>query len=126
MTRRPDLQDLQRGIAEFRRAKDVGTGDAASAYEQRVARNLEDIVHREIEHGESARAASHARLASLLGCAGTFEELEAELLRRIVERKIDESHPVLMAHLRAAVMAQIAIDSPRYWSYLASQQRRPR
>ena len=86
-------------------------------------RNLEEIAQRERESGPPARAAEAGRLAALLGHAGSFDELQSELCRRLATGAIDEHDAGLMAHLRATVMAQVAIDSPRYWSFVAAQRR---
>ncbi|MFO1425606.1 MAG: DUF6285 domain-containing protein [Steroidobacteraceae bacterium] len=123
MTRRPDLQDLEHGLAAYRDSPAATATDAAAVYEQRVARNLEEIAQRERGSGPPARAAEAGRLAALLGHAGSFDELQSELCRRIATGAIDECDAGLMAHLRATVMAQVAIDSPRYWSFVAAQRR---
>lgn len=119
--RRPDLADLERGIHEFQASESASADDPASRYEQRIVRNLEDVVRREHEQGESLRAAGRARLALLLGHEGSSEQLEAELCRSIAAGGLDESSLALMQHLRADVMARLEIDNPRYWSLEAAK-----
>jgi len=121
--RRPDLPDLERGIHGFQSSSAATADDAAARYEQRIARNLEEIVRREQQSGSAWRESAQARLAALLGREGSLDELEVELCRRLADGAIDESSPPLMLHLRELAIARVEIDSPRYWSLQAAKAR---
>lgn len=122
--RRPNLDDLQRGLDQFRSSSTGATADdPAERYEQRIAQHLEDVVQRERELGAALRAGAQQRLGVLLGRAGPLDALEAELCRRLRAGEIDESSAALMRHLRAQASAQLGIDNPRYWSLEAAKGR---
>lgn len=122
--RRPDLDDLERGLREFQAATSGAMADdTAARYEQRIAQHLAEVVRRERELAPGLRAAATARLAALLGHVGPPGTLEAELCRRLRAGEIDESSTALMRHLRAQVTGQLEIDNPRYWSLDAAKAR---
>jgi hypothetical protein len=121
--RRPDLADLERGIRDFQSSSATAVVDSASHYEQRILRNLEDLVQRERDAGDAMRAVSRARLVALLGLDAAADQLDAELCRRLAAGQIDESSEALMRHLRAEAIARLEIDNPRYWSLAAAHAR---
>jgi hypothetical protein len=84
------------------------------AFMARVAVNALGIVGRELANGQADEAAATAAFAALLGKTGAFEDLNAELCRRLREGEMDRDTPGLLAALDAAVSAQIAIDQPNY------------
>jgi hypothetical protein len=53
----------------------------------------------------------------LLRTAGSLEELNALLSRRIAAGELDLQTPGLAEHLWATTLAKVAIDQPTYASY---------
>lgn len=84
------------------------------AFETRVAANALDIAVRELRQSPETAAAHVARLEALLGQTGSAEALDAMLCDRLREGRFDGGNAALIAHLRAATEAALAIDQPRY------------
>ncbi|KQY92179.1 protein kinase [Caulobacter sp. Root1455] len=89
-------------------------GDARAAFIARVADNARATLEREAALGPSAEAAAVTRLSALLGLEGDFKTLNAELCARLGDGRLAPLDPVVLAHLRACVIDQIAIDQPGY------------
>jgi hypothetical protein len=111
---RPNAAELIETVREWLHDRLLPTMSGHAAFEARIAANLLAIALRELTEGPTAAAAEHVRLADLLGCAGTPEELEAELVRRIRDGELAVDDTRLRAHLRAAVRARLAVANPRY------------
>jgi hypothetical protein len=94
-------------------------GDARAAFIARVADNARATLEREAALGPAAEAAALERLRALLGEDGDFEMLNAELCVRLADGRLAPLDPAVLAHLKAAVMDQIAIDQPAYWGLAA-------
>ncbi|MBM3393135.1 MAG: hypothetical protein FJY37_00525 [Betaproteobacteria bacterium] len=80
----------------------------------RVAVNALATVERELEMGDSGRAAAKERLAQWLKRSGELEELTRELCDRLRSGEVDVSTPGLLGLLRSNTLMQLAIDQPRY------------
>ena len=89
-------------------------GDARAAFIARVADNARATLEREAALGPTAQAAAVARLRALLGLEDGFEALNAELCARLASGRLAPLDPAVLAHLRASVVDQIAIDQPGY------------
>ena len=89
-------------------------GDARAAFLARVADNARATLEREAALGPAADAAAVERLQALLGVEGDFETLNAELCARLADGRLAPLDPAVLAHLKAGVAAQIAIDQPGY------------
>uniref|UniRef100_B0SZW8 DUF6285 domain-containing protein n=1 Tax=Caulobacter sp. (strain K31) TaxID=366602 RepID=B0SZW8_CAUSK len=98
-------------------------GDARAAFIARVADNARATLEREAALGPAAQAAAVARLRALLGLEGSFEALNAELCARLADGGLVPLDPAVLAHLRASVVDQIAIDQPGYSGLAALQAR---
>ncbi len=84
-----------------------------------VAANSLDIVRREIDQGGAADAAALDRLRALLGRDdGDVETLDSMLIEAIRAGDLPASSPALRDHLTRAALEEVAIDQPRYASYL--------
>jgi hypothetical protein len=94
-------------------------GDARAAFIARVADNARATLEREAALGPAAEAAALERLRALLGMDGDFETLNAELCARLADGRLAPLDPAVLAHLKASVMDQIAIDQPAYWGLAA-------
>ena len=71
-------------------------------------------LDREAARGPAAEAAATDRLRALLDMEGAFEALNAELCARLREGRLSPLDPAVLAHLKASVIDQIAIDQPGY------------
>jgi hypothetical protein len=111
MMRHPTAAELAQALAAFETEPAV---DARQAFLARVADNARATLAREAEHGARLEAEATQRLTALLGQTGDFEALNAKLCHTIRTGAIDPRAPMLMAHLRALAIDQIAIDQPGY------------
>ncbi|MFZ5669847.1 MAG: DUF6285 domain-containing protein [Pseudomonadota bacterium] len=106
-----ELIDAVIRFIEDRAAPQLKDRDAFLA---RVAVNALAAVRREIEQGPAAEAAATDRLRALLGREGGFAELNAALCEGIADGTIDALDPAVLAHLKASIIDQVAIDQPQY------------
>lgn len=90
------------------------TLDPRNAFLARVAANALAAVTRELKQGPALEAAATARMAELLGHAGSHEDLHAELCARIRSGELTVETPGLLAALKANTMEQLAVDQPGY------------
>ena len=86
------------------------------AFLARVAVNVLGVVQRELTLGPAAEAEAVARMSSLLGHTGSYEDLTAELCARLQAGELGAETPGLLAALRANAQDQVAIDQPNYSS----------
>lgn len=93
-----------------------GVLDGAGFYKI-VAANALDIAQREINLGADVDAGIVDRLQGLLGETGTAAQLESTLAQRMAVGAMDAETPGLMDHLWATVLAEMAIDQPKYATY---------
>ena len=111
MITHPTAAELREALAGV----EVGPpADARAAFIARVADNARAILERETALGPAAEAAAVERLRTLLGVEGSFEALNAELCARLADGRLTPLTPAVLAHLRASVVDQIAIDQPGY------------
>ncbi|CAN5187406.1 DUF6285 domain-containing protein [soil metagenome] len=89
-------------------------GDARAAFIARVADNARATLEREAALGPAAEAAAVDRLRALLGMKGDWETLNAEICDRLADGRLASLDPAVLAHLKASVVDQIAIDQPGY------------
>ncbi len=113
MISHPTAAELTEAVAAFD-AEPPALGDARHAFLARVTDNARATLAREAEHGASLEAEAIARLSALMGQAGDFATLNAKLCEGLRDGAIDPLDPVLLAHLRATAIGQIAIDQPTY------------
>jgi len=88
--------------------------DPRNAFLARVAANAMATIGRELTQGAAAEAAAVAAMAGLLGKAGGYEELSAELCARIRSGELTVETPGLLPALRTMARDQLAIDQPSY------------
>jgi len=113
MISHPTAAELAEAVADFD-AEPAIPGDARQAFLARVTDNARATLSREAEHGVTLEAEAVERLSVLLGETGDFATLNGKLCEALRDGAIDPLHPVLLAHLRAAAIGQIAIDQPGY------------
>jgi len=99
-------------------------GDARAVFLARVADNARATLARQTDLGPTAEATAVARLRGLLEVDGDFKALNAELCARLTDGRLAALDPAVLAHLRASVMDQIAIDQPGYSGLAALQASR--
>ena len=90
------------------------TLDPRNAFLARVAANAMATIYRELTQGPAAEAAAVDGMASVLGHAGEFAELNTELCARIRSGELTRETPGLLAMLTVMARDQIAIDQPSY------------
>ena len=132
----PTPDELLAAVARFLR-DDAGPAlgrsgaqpdNSALAYQARVAANMLDMVCRQNLLAPLAEAAERARLLTLLGATGRPGEIDlasadlATLNQRLTDRIADGSltlaTPGLASHLWRSTQDKLAVDQPRYASYL--------
>lgn len=90
------------------------TLDPRNAFLARVAANALATVRREITQGPAAEAEAVARMGEILGHAGTYDELNAELCAGIRAGELTVETPGLLRALAVLAKNQLAIDQPSY------------
>jgi hypothetical protein len=90
------------------------TLDPRNAFLARVAANAMATIARELTQGPAAEAEAVARMGEVLGRAGTYGELNAELCARIRGGDLTVESPGLLAALAVMAKNQLAIDQPSY------------
>lgn len=113
----PRADELLASVRDFLRDDVMSATKGRINFLARVAANSADIVLRELELGPAHRAREHERLQTMLGRSGDLETLRWDLVRGLRDGSIALDLPGLAAHLRQTVVAQIAIDQPRYSGY---------
>ncbi len=122
-TDRPTVPELVQAVREFIENEVQPALEGSVAFHTRVAVNVLKIVERELATGEALRAGERERLVALLGRDGDLDELANELIEGIRAGAMSVDTPGLTDHLRATVMAKLAIDNPRYKSYQRALER---
>lgn len=92
----------------------ASAGDGRAMFLARVADNARATLEREAILGPAAEFAATGRLRALLGLEGDFAGLNAELCARLRDGRLAPLAPAVLAHLKASVIDQIAIDQPGY------------
>ncbi len=110
----PRMDELLVSVRDFLRGDVMDATQGRVNFLARVAGNSLDIVLRELELGETARADEHARLKALLGEDESLSALRWRLTRALRDGSMALDTPGLAEHLRSSVVNQIAIDQPRY------------
>ena len=118
MITHPTAAELTEALAEVEASP---PGDARATFIARVADNARATLEREVAQGPAAETAAVERLRTLLDMEGSFEALNAELCARLAEGRSAPLDPAVLAHLKASVVDQIAIDQPGYSGLAALQ-----
>ena len=115
MITHPTAAELTEALAAIEAGPEATlAGDARAAFIARVADNARATLQREAASGPGAEAAAAERLRALLVLDGDFEALNAELCARLADGRLAPLDPAVLAHLRASVVDQVAIDQPGY------------
>jgi hypothetical protein len=108
----PTAKDLVEAVQLFLKEAE-GALSGRLAFHAKVAGNALGIVARELEL-EPDTAERHA-LAPFGGVTETCEKLR--------DGRLDPSDPALQAAIRAAVLARLAVDNPRYPTFARLNER---
>jgi hypothetical protein len=120
-TRLPGAAELLGAVAEYLEQQLLPELEGSRQFNTRVSVNVLRIVQREL--GQPDDASLHDQLKALLGAEGEVEALLVQLAERIRSGGFDENAPRLLAFLRQHTLARLAVDSPKYSSYLAAKGR---
>lgn len=115
MQDRPTAPELLEAVVEFLEA-DVMPLAGRIGFHGRVARNVLEIVRREIELGHDADSRERAGLQELLGRdapPSDLREANAELARRIRAGELDDRRGELLEHLRRTAVDKLRIANPK-------------
>jgi hypothetical protein len=118
MQDRPDPDELLASVGEFLREQAMPQLQGRSAFHARVAANVLDIVRRQLALAPQSDAAERAGLRALLGRDGSLEALNRELCERIASGQLGLHTPALIDHLWQVTLAKLAVDQPRYSTYV--------
>ena len=117
----PSPEQLLQAVARYLRDEAgpalARAGDAALAYQARVAANMLDIAGRQLAQAAAEQAAESARLQDLLGEMGSLAGLNLRLAERIVGGELAVGQPGLAEHLWLTTLAKLAVDQPGYDTY---------
>jgi len=114
MMDQPSIAELVEAVREFLETRAMPELKGHTAFHARVAANALGIVARQLRQGEKADEEEKARLAALLGHAGSLDELNRELCAKIREGALDLSTPGLAGHLEKTTRDKVSIDQPAY------------
>lgn len=115
---RPTVLELVSAVRDFIERQAMPKLEGHAAFHARVAVNALGIVLRQLEQAPAAEAEELERLRALLGRDGSLEEQNRELCARIRAGELDLDTPGLAEHLRATTFAKLAVDQPKYTSYV--------
>jgi hypothetical protein len=109
----PKTEELAKAVAGW--IDEIRPGlDPRNAFLARVAVNVLGVIGRELTQGPDAEARAVAGMGEVLGHAGGFAELNAELCERIRAGELTAETPGLLAVLQVMARDQLAIDQPNY------------
>lgn len=115
MQDRPTAVELLEAVSEFLE-RDVMPLEGRVGFHGRVARNVVDIVRRELELGPGLEAAELERLRALLGRddVGDLRAGNVELARLIREGALDDRRAEVLEHLRQTAVEKLRVANPRH------------
>jgi len=109
----PKTEELAQAVAAW--IDEIRPGlDPRNAFLARVAVNILGVIGRELTLGPAAEQRAVDGLAGVLGHAGDFAALNAELCARIRSGELTVETPGLVAALQVMARDRIAIDQPNY------------
>jgi len=139
-TRIPAAAELIEAVAEFLEKELLPTLKGSKQFNTRVSINALRIVQRELRRQSDESVVTG--LQKLLGAQSchsepfdyaqdrlreesgiSFESLLLDLAERIRSGKMDENDPALLAVLRQHTLERLAVDNPKYSSYVAARER---
>jgi hypothetical protein len=122
-TNRPTNVELLDAVSDFLRAAVLPRLSGTEKYHLQVTINALGILGRELTSAVQFDAAEQQRLGSLLGAAGTRQELNRLLCAGIRQRNFTYLDSQLIDHLLQTAMAKMSIDNPKYATYVSALAR---
>jgi aminoglycoside phosphotransferase (APT) family kinase protein len=113
----PRADELIVSVRDFLRQDVMSETSGRTNFMARVASNSLDIVLREWQLGERAKQQELEGLQSLLSEGGDLSSLRWKLVKQLRSGERSLADEPLKAHLRNAVVNQIAIDQPKYTGF---------
>jgi len=110
----PRTAELIESVRDFLRHDVSAETQGRTHFLARVAANSLDIVSRENSFGPAQETAEAERLRALLNERGSLETLRWSLCERLRAGTLALEDTRLIEHLRATVVARVAIDQPNY------------
>lgn len=118
----PAEKDLGRAVSEFLRNEVMPQIDGRVGFHVRVAANLVETLAREAALGPAAKKRELERLVALTGKEGDAEALTEDLCGLIRDGGLKLDDPVLLRHLWHTTLDTLAIDQPKYATYVAIKE----
>lgn len=114
MQDRPTAAELLEAVSEFLE-RDVMALPGRVGFHGRVARNVVDIVRRELEQSPAADAAEREGLARLLGddCPDDLRQANARLAALIRSGALEDRRDEVLDRLRRTTADKLRIANPR-------------
>ncbi len=110
----PRIDELLVSVRDFLREDVMAATEGRPNFLARVAGNSLDIVLRDHQLGDAARAQELAGLQALFERTDDLDALRWRLVRGLRDGSVPLDQPGLAEHLRQTVVNQLAIDQPRY------------
>ncbi len=110
----PRIDELLVSVRDFLREDVMAATAGRPNFLARVAGNSLDIVLRDHQLGDAARAQELTGLQALFESAEDLDALRWKLVRGLRDGSVPLEQPGLAEHLRQTVVNQLAIDQPRY------------
>ena len=110
----PRVDELLVSVRDFLRGDVMASTAGRTNFLARVASNSLDIVLRDHELGDAARAQELTGLQVLFDSADDLDTLRWRLVHGLRDGSIPLDHTGLADHLRQTVVNQLAIDQPKY------------
>jgi hypothetical protein len=116
----PTPDELLESVVAFLRDTVIVEAQPRTAFQARVAASAIELVRRQLRLSAASDAEEVAQLRGLLGTEGALEELNTLIADALAAGTYDLSSPGLLAYLRAATLAKLAVDQPSYSGYRAA------
>ena len=113
----PTPVELTKAVADFLRNDVAPLISGHQAFKLRVGINALDLVVRQLTLSEASDATEAARLAALLGSAGSLFDTNRELAEQIASGAFNLATPGVKEHLWQTTLDKLAVDQPNYASY---------
>jgi hypothetical protein len=111
---RPVATDLLAIVQEYLENEISPQVSPVHQFQLKIVSRVLATVRRELELAPAADAAELARMKSLLGRDGSFDELNAALARAIRAGDFAVDDPALHAHLRTSIEDALRINNPKW------------
>jgi len=112
----PSTEDLLAGVSRTLKEEVLPAFEGFERFHVRVAIAMVDLVRRDASGLVDRRDAERQRLQTLLQTdADDLDALNGALKKALREGSIGWHDPALLAHVKATVAADLAVDNPRWF-----------